>query len=757
MAGALEFFSTFFNDLGIILKNWNSDPVALGAIAVLVLMVSGYFYGCVYRKFIPAFEHADTTFIGVFTIIGVFQFAMYFFVWQGWDAEYALILLMVLIGLGPLLVIFSGANIIPRWKNLFSFIAGIGISIVLICASAQWTVNSIYFDSVSYLSQTIESATLNIFARMDYNRGLTGNFIGDPLHDFNSYYYFWGTVLRWTARQFSVKGTLTPIYIWGATILYGMGLGNLWVSTVNVLYREKKHLWFGAPAVLLIMAPYYTNYWNTDLAFFGNTMRTLGIGYLCMIIYLILNRRDTGLFAAFAFVSLANIAFSSSALFLLVFISLGLFFALCLTKEDSEKNWYAFAASLFPAVHYGVMMLFPYQTKDLLSMLIGIAVCALLAGIVFLLRKHMKVLHTIGVVLLPVMVIALAAGSYLMPGEFGYDVFFESRSLHDMTVNMTSWLSQAELIRNIIFYVMLVCLAVSFRKETKYKVYLLAVILIGINPLVTPLIANGITANVYSRMFDILNNPFSLGFLVYNFDMMLKIRPLSWASLTLAGAYGVFALAIPNLTVPYSLTMTPKMDDFNWRYKTGEDILAMYNYVQDHLSIPRNGYFFISQNTDLKGFVSGVKVSFGAVDYRTVLENLDDYEGTPEYLMVTLLYPNRRYASENVRDAEVDYSRLYEILDHYNGQYLVISNTIAVWDERGWYVKSYQPLITEGICSLAYENESWALLKVNNERLIEYVMEHADDETAETDEDNDQDKSETKENKTDSGNDTRRS
>ena len=234
------------------------------------------------------------------------------------------------------------------------------------------------------------------------------------------------------------------------------------------------------------------------------------------------------------------------------------------------------------------------------------------------------------------------------------------------------------------------------------------------------MISNTLTGNVYSRMFDILTNPFTLVFLVYSFDSLcMKVHPVSWIGLTAAGAYCVYTMAVPNLTQPYTLSMTPKVDDYNWKYKSGDDALEMYNYIQNNISIPRDGYWIMSQCTDLKGFVSGVKITFGAADYRDVLADLEAYEGKPEYDMVTLLYPNRRFASDNVRDIEVDYSKLDVLLEHFKSDYLLISNTIAVWDERGWYNKSYQSLINQGVCSIVHENDTWALLKIDQDRLQE--------------------------------------
>ncbi|MBQ1445898.1 MAG: hypothetical protein IIZ14_01465, partial [Solobacterium sp.] len=65
MAGALN-FAEFFSIIADLIAHWNSDPVSLGILSVLALMVSGYFYGRVYQKFIPALKNVDCTFLGIF-------------------------------------------------------------------------------------------------------------------------------------------------------------------------------------------------------------------------------------------------------------------------------------------------------------------------------------------------------------------------------------------------------------------------------------------------------------------------------------------------------------------------------------------------------------------------------------------------------------------------------------------------------------------------------------------------------------------
>ena len=49
MAHALNFLAREgWQGIGYYLAHWNSDPFSLGCLIVLVVLISGYFYGCVF-------------------------------------------------------------------------------------------------------------------------------------------------------------------------------------------------------------------------------------------------------------------------------------------------------------------------------------------------------------------------------------------------------------------------------------------------------------------------------------------------------------------------------------------------------------------------------------------------------------------------------------------------------------------------------------------------------------------------------------
>jgi hypothetical protein len=358
------------------------------------------------------------------------------------------------------------SGVLPSWKNLASIIVGLVVTGLLVYGSMGLNTNNIYFDSITYLSEVIESSQNELFAHMAYPGGYILSRI-DPLHDFTGYYYFWGILLRWVQNLFQIKGILTPIYIWGATVLYGMTLGMLVVNAASLLFNRRWLL--GILFTFGIMAPYYSNYFNTTLGFFGNTIRTVTIGACVMLAYMVLKEKEeTLLFIPLLFAYYAALNVSSSSMFLIAFITAGLFFALAFAKEKNWKRWAGFIATFLPLFRYALLVFMGTKLSYAVILGISILITALLIGVAFLLRNHLLAADKVFMALLPIAFIGLAALSFLFRnGDYGYANFFRSSSVDDMTVNMTSHLSDSELLRNIIFYALFVLILVNFRYERR--------------------------------------------------------------------------------------------------------------------------------------------------------------------------------------------------------------------------------------------------------------------------------------------------
>lgn len=695
--------------IGYYFRNWNSNVISISVLIVAVLLLSGYFYGKLFERFFKSLKNVDCTVLGVFFIVSVFQLEVYWGVSTMASTDVAYWLLLIVVFAGPVVCLCTWTNVLPSWKHLVSLLLGIFITIVLCISSSKMTTNNIYFDTIQYLSQTLESSEADYFGWLTWPSGYS---IGlDYLHDYNGYCYLWGMILKMvkTFNFFEYDGLYTPIYIWGATILYGMCLSNLVVSSANVLQKKMGWKWKTLIICVAFISPYYTNYWNTTLGFFGNTIRTVMVGYACLIIYQLLKKRGLLDFIPLLFVYWAGICFSSSSLFLEAFLCAGLFFALCFAKEKRWKVWIGFVISCYPVLHYGLLIVTGSAYSWWLYFVMALVGIGILCLIVWLLRNHLDIACKVGRILLPVAFVGIAALS-LLKSSFGYEYFFERRSEGDMTVNMTSHTDTKELIRNIIFYVSLACIFVNFKRNKRFKIFLLILLLLFLNPLVQPFVSTALTDSVYSRSFDLLTNPFTLSFLICNIDSFISLLPVNLVLNMILAGFLVIYYAVPNLTTIISAPLKPDEDwGFNWVSKVTEDSEDLYTYIQENISDAETRPTIMSQDVGLKGYVTGIRINFNCLEYRDALsKNSEDLPYTTR-LMIHMLYPSTKYSSD-----DLDYSELEYLVDYYNPDYLVISNTMALWDERGWYDSVYADIVREAKAEVIYENKTWALLKIDH-------------------------------------------
>jgi hypothetical protein len=288
-----------------------------------------------------------------------------------------------------------------------------------------------------------------------------------------------------------------------------------------------------------------------------------------------------------------------------------------------------------------------------------------------------------------------------------------------MTVNMTSHMNISELFRNIVFYALVLLLSANMKFQSKYKLFLGIVAVLFINPLVQPAVSNFLTAGVYSRVFDILVNPFSLCFLLLCAQQLIPDGAMNWAVMLILCLF-MGKLGYDTLTNSYSRTLAVGTEEnWNWEAKVRQDSYELYEYVNNALAtddydlINRdhdNRVTILSQDSGLKGYVAGIEMAFTTEDYRSALAGNSTKEISDR--MVSLMYPDRRYTEDDMGDVG-DYSKLGSLFLDSGADYIVINNTLALWDERGWYENPYEDLVRRGMCTKIYENDSWAVLQMN--------------------------------------------
>ena len=702
------------NTIGCYFENWNTDFISLSILVNIILLLSGYFYGKIFQKFIKPLKKIDCTLIGIFLILTVFQIYIYFNVGTSSSTNGAYVLFWILLVLGIVLCLILRVNVAPKLINLFSIIVGIFITLVLCVSSSKLTTNNTYFDTVSYLSQVIESSSSEKFAHMVYASGFPMRRLF-PIYDYTSYYYFWGMILKAVRDIFTIKESMTPLYIWGATILYGMSLGNLVTNSINVLYQKQKKI-IGIIVVILILSPYYSNYFNTTLAFFGNTIRTVAIGMSMLLVYLYTKSKNAYLFIPLMCSYYASISMTASCFFMSAFIVAGVFFYMCFINETRLKHWLLFIVSCLPVFHYAILYLMPDNTTYFKIMIILIILMVLLITIAYLVRKHLDVICKIGKILLPVVLIGLIGLSFLKRNsEYGYSYFFAIRSIDDMGVNVTTHIDHNEMVRNIIFYILIIGQFINFKYHSKYKFFLLTIVVLFLNPLVSPAICNYMTSEAYARAFDLFTNPFVMAFMIQNFEHLTSFKyanyALAYGGMLVAGIISI-PMAMQSLTVPYSKTLEPPKEGYNFEYKVTEDSWEVYDYINSHLAKEGDEPSILSQDISMKGYVPNIILTFSSTDFRVAMAQ-ENYGENRD--LVLMFYPSKMYGNDGSIEDDADFSKLYQVVNQNGAEYVVMSNTLSIYDERGWYEKTYAKLEHKGYFNKIFENDSWVVLKVNKD------------------------------------------
>ncbi len=707
--------------IGYFFENWNTDLISLSVVVNIVIFLSGYFYGKIFQKFIKPLRKIDCTVIGIFFILALFQIYIYFNLGTNGSTDSAYMLFWILLVLGIVLCPLLRVNVLPKLVNLSSLGVGIFITVVLCISSSKFTTNNTYFDTVSYLSQVIEGSSSSYFAHQVYASGEYLNRLY-PIHDYTGYYYFWSMILRSVRSLFNISESLTPLYMWGATILYGMSLGNIVVNSVEVLY-QKWYKVIGIVLAILILSPYYSNYFNTTLAFFGNTIRTATIGLSMLLIYLYTKSKNARLFIPIMVTYYACISMTSSGFFISAFMIASIFFYMCYTNETRLKHWMYFIISCIPVFHYALLYMLPMGTSYFKIMGILLVLMALLFGVAYLIRKHLDKVCLVGKVLLPIVLVGLIVVSFMKKDtEYGYDFYFAVRSIDDMGVNLTTHLDHNELVRNVIFYILLIGQCVNYKYHTKYKFFLLLLIALFLNPLVCPAIATYLTAGAYARAFDLFINPFIMIFMIQNFEHITPLKyvnyGLAYGGMLVAGVIS-YPMAYNSLTVAYSKPLEPPTEGYNFEHKVTDDSWQLYDYVSSHLASEGSEPYILSQDISIKGYVPNIILTFSSTDFRTSLAE-ENYGENRD--LVLMFYPTKMYGNDGSIGDDADFSKLYTVVNDSGAEYVIMSNTLSIYDERGWYEKTYAKLEHKGYFEKIFENNTWVVLRVNKD----YVPDETD-------------------------------
>ena len=242
--------------------------------------------------------------------------------------------------------------------------------------------------------------------------------------------------------------------------------------------------------------------------------------------------------------------------------------------------------------------------------------------------------------------------------------------------------------------------------------FMVLIALLFLNPLTQPAVSTFLTSEVYSRSFDLLVNPFFLIFLLFNLDKLLENKPvLNWIVFLTIGVFS-FYLGVENWKDYYSRNLIFNDEGYNWETKVSEDSMEMYKYIQKTLGTDtENRPLILSQDVSLKAYVSNIHLEYAANDFREIMD--DDELFKQHHDLMTLLYPEKITLDTLINGEEGDYSKLEDLINQCQSDYLLMRNTISIWNERGWFEKAYAQSVKLGQLIPLEENDTWILFNID--------------------------------------------
>lgn len=684
--------------------------ILISLIISIFIILIGYLYGKIFSKYIPLLNEINSILIGVFAIFGLFQLFVFVAIPFDLNVNLYLIWLFFIISLSPILCFALKVDIKPCKEDIYGLLLGLLFCVILTLISMPLNTGSMYFDSTFYLSKVIESSSSDVMAHVSNYSG-SSLFRIDALYDFQGYYYFWGVILKIIRNIFSLDFiSLTPIYIWSASFIYFTSLGLFIYMSYKMIIKKIN---YKIVIVILFIFPYFSNYFNTTLGFFGNSIKTISVGLIMLIIYAYFKTKNNRFFLLLILVHLAGLSFSSSMLFLSIFIIIALFFAMIFLNIEKMDDYLMLILSSFPVLIYIVAILTNWAFKSIpLACLITFVYAGLMILCSTLKKSSEKIIITflsILKIVFFIILILMCIVPFVLPNlKYNYSFYFELRSLNDMTLNFTNWINNYELARNSILWLLLILALFNINKARKYMIFIVVCIALFLTPLTMPVIASFITDIVYSRSFEIIVNPFVLIFLLNLSIFKIQTKFIKYL---LAGYIVITGLILSynNAFIPYSRFLLND-DKYNWEYKVSDQEYEMFNHLIEELV--NNGLerpLIISQSTNLKGYVPNIRLLFSTIDWRTMPENGNDVlnQVNGEAL---LLFSPRTEIYDEIAGIKPDYSRMCPVMIETGADYLVMQANLMYPNENGDYVPIWWD--ARACSDSIFDNKEWVILKM---------------------------------------------
>lgn len=659
-------------------------------------------------KLIESFFDAEISFVpvGFFCYLGIMQFINYGIVTIGLNSKVFLLLYLGM-GIVPYFIgIIRKIDFKPTKMDLISLLFALVFVGIGTFKSMNTGLGINHLDTSFYLSLVNEKSVMSKLGGPEsifYYSGTTQPI--DFTYDYQSFYILEAMLIK-LLRNFKFVGAIGTVnYLWSGSITYFVMMGMFLGSFFQVLFKDKKLL--GVVWLLLGAYIFYFKYYSLILAFYGNTWRVLVISYMSYFIHRFLKSDDIKDSIIVGLLGSGLIAFSSSGGFMMAFVGATLMIYSLFVKQDM-KHYVVSMIPLLIAFPYLVIVL--WSMSKLLAIVAGVAVIVYAAVVYVLYKKNVSFkyffkLHQVAVV---VIVVLLWVYSYFIQlnGEYPYSYFFDNHSAYDMVHDYLGKYNLGLIRINRIFWTIVIIYLLLDRDV--YKKYLLVLVVVFINPLVTPFIIQYLTKFVFYRDFELVINLYSLGLFVSSLSL------LKWDKVVMVVSLGLIVLIGYYTVEMYQSYFTPELvptEGFNPLYRINEDDMDIYEALQKECTYDR--VTVISQAEGTKGFVTHIQMPYSVYETRSI--DLYEEELPHESMfdkdiagLINALY-HREYTGQQVFQELPDYDSLNDEIIRHGAQYIILyKDHYKLKDEE--YVPVYFDV--RGIADVIYENNTYVLMKV---------------------------------------------
>lgn len=552
------------------------------------------------------------------------------------------------------------------------------------------------FDTTHYLNLVTNNIGID---RLNSKNVLYGNIVDGSAYSyqytFQSYYYFASSILYLVGKfmtLFKIEFYYATAFIWIFQVLFFALLSDLILESLNKLFN-KEYIIYLFIFIMFILG-YGRQYYNSVFGFYGNTLRTVVVGFALM--YLVEYFRTGDIDDKYLFYSslLCACSLSSSGVFILFFVLYALSF-IDIFDEDTCKEY---AGVIFvPLVN-----LLTVITGNLL---ISITISSVACFSLYLFRVFFKYLLNIKYVKLIVIVLSIIVMVFLSykvtNNIFDFSAFFNNNcERYDMTLDYFSYNLGYKIIKIFKFIsisMLFVCLVL--RRDDKYIQLSWILILVLFNPFCCSIL-NQINV-VYYRAHEIILNPYTFIYLLYMIRNLNKNKVLFSIVVVILCIYS-FKYSDYKRPLYYHDSYKPQ-ENYNRIYKMNNNQIEIIrnikdNYIYNNISTPR----IVSTNLLTQSMIPNGIYYFG----RDLKINKDWEES--EYQMFAMFYPVNYYGDERA-PSDVDYDHMCKYINASDIDYLVVDKNVHYYNiERElWYPLNYK--VDECGTYAYYENDDYSL------------------------------------------------